>query len=108
MAAITAGSFIVFSRAAARRSTIALGVRAGAYSSIHVLSEASGWPFSVIVGVPGMAATRLPALVASATMSPERITESTALSAAAPIGTWPPRIAFFTGPEPLNALKIFE
>src|SRR5229473_2829853 len=47
MAAITSGSFIVLSSAAERRSTIGFGVLAGAYISIHVLSEASGWRFSV-------------------------------------------------------------
>ena len=102
MAAITSGSFIVLSSAAERRSTIGFGVLAGAYSSIHVLSEASGWRFSVIVGVLGITGRRLPALVARATRSPERTTDSTALSAAAPIGTWPPSSAFFTGPEPLK------
>ena len=52
---------------------------------------------------PGViVARRLLALVASATTSPERTTESTALSAAAPTGMWPPSTAFFTGPEPPN------
>ncbi len=40
--------------------------------------------------------------MARATRSPERTTDSTALSAAAPMGTWPPSSAFFTGPEPLT------
>ena len=65
-----------------------------------MLSDASGWPFSVMVGTLGMDGIRLVALVARATTSPLRSTESMGLSDAAPTWTWPPSTAFFTGPDP--------
>ncbi len=49
-----------------------------------MLNDASGWPFSVMVGTLGMEGMRLVALVARATTSPLRSTDSIGLSDAAP------------------------
>src|SRR2546426_8771022 len=73
-----------------------------------MFSDASGTPFSAIVGTSGNADTRFGAEVASGIRSPDLIRGANELRPLEAIVTWPPMMAFFTGPPPWNGTCVMS
>src|SRR3990172_7633193 len=67
-----------------------------------MLIDASGKPFSAMVGTFGYAARRVGEVVTRGTRPPDLISGAMVLMPLDPRSTWPPRTAFFTGAEPEN------
>src|SRR5688572_13586029 len=96
------GSFTACASAFTSVSTTGFGVCAGTYTPIQMFSEASGNPFSTMVGTFGKAATRVGDVVTSAMRSPERMSGASDPNPLVATVTCPPMMAFFTGPVPWN------
>ena len=71
-----------------------------------MFSDACGWPFSAIVGTFGNSGTRRGAVVTSAMRSPDLISGASEPKPLVATVTWPPMMAFFTGPVPWNGTWV--